>query len=89
MATHSLVFLSGESPWGGGGEDCSPWGCKESDTIEQGIIAHNRYTHAKKKRTPKHNTKDSHSVKSEENKRGKNKKRPTKLKTTINKMPIF
>ena len=54
--------------WAGGG-DCSPWGCKESDTIEQGSIAHNRYTHAKKKRTPKHNTKDSHSVKSEENKK--------------------
>ena len=35
-------------------------------------------TQTKKKRQPKHNTKDSHQITREENKRGREEKRPTK-----------
>ena len=35
-------------------------------------------THTKKKKQPKHNTKDGHQTTREENKRGRDEKRPTK-----------
>ena len=37
-----------------------------------------RDTHTKKKKHPKHNTKDGHKTTREENKRGREEKRPTK-----------
>ena len=39
-------------------------------------------THTKKKKQPKHNTKDGHQTTREENKRGRKEKRPTKKKGT-------
>ena len=35
MATHSMEFLPGESPWIEEPGGCSPWGLKESDTTER------------------------------------------------------
>ena len=35
-------------------------------------------THTKKKKQPKHNTRDSHQITREENKRGREENRPTK-----------
>ena len=35
-------------------------------------------THTQKKKQPKHNTKDSHQITREKNKRGREEKRPTK-----------
>ena len=36
-------------------------------------------TNTKKKKQPKHNTKDSHKITREENERGREEKRPTKI----------
>ena len=38
-------------------------------------------THTNKKKKSKHNTKDSHQITQEENKRGKEEKRPSKTNT--------
>ena len=90
MAPHSPVFLPSESLWGGvggGGETAVHWVAKSQTQLSKEAQTLQIYT-GKKEKISKIQHQRQPFNQSEENKGGKRKKRPTKLKTTINKMSI-